>query len=745
MTKSPQKIFGRTEDQTSYLLNTSQTAHPTDLVGPSFCFGMNVPLLSVSVLFQQMAHVQTAPPYYSLLSEKLCDILDEVGVSEENRRQLQEMAKAHEISTRLNLCSISFCSYMVILGCYIFGSLSEGSCTYGSFSDMDILWFIGFVHQDNSQWTDDCFLHLVQDETTPAGYCKLQLLHDRVKSAFKLLQIIYFLPRVFTDDNGRSFLGNTIMGMNHLLHVFKLKQLDKHGPAITTTPETTTILPVDNVYAFKCKSWPDSAAEWLSRPRRYNWPPAHLIDKMKEYGFFLVPVGHSKSRERALEWRISLSLQERLLMFNLSLVQLKCYVLLKLTKKAIIEPMVGEESLSSYHCKTCLFYMIENTPTEFWRKDNLLTCLMSCLEQIADWVKGGVCPNYFIPEENMFDGRLNCQTRTKLAHALSLLIQSNCKFLITIKIDDIGKQINSFCSNAVLSNSLSKRVEATYFNVLRKQLRTCIYYSTLVLNNVPTLLQKQITTSSEQMLKYLSEVRAKVTEYREKETRDILSLTLPYLELNLLTKMATEAKRANDTDKLTDILFSGVWHKISLQSDCLSAKLKQAMYLCVTGFEGPSLDVLQPISNVCQNLMSLCLCSQPTTYFLKGPWLEVFLKGNTENVTKELFFHQYLSPCISISMSEKDIIPEGLVFALDHSEDSLIRSDYIPLLLCDMCVDGKILLHFLLYLNHRKLGMVTDAQQDVVLLQWYLENDVFLGHKDTGYFLLGWCLNDQSQ
>ena len=76
------------------------------------------------------------------------------------------------------------------------------------FSDTDVLSCCGFVHQDNSQWTDDCFLHLVQDETTAAGYCKLQLLHDRAKSAIKLLQVSVQCG-VFTDNNGRSFLENT--------------------------------------------------------------------------------------------------------------------------------------------------------------------------------------------------------------------------------------------------------------------------------------------------------------------------------------------------------------------------------------------------------------------------------------------------------------------------------------------------------------------------------------------------------
>ena len=55
-----------------------------------------------------MAHIQNAPPYYSLLSEKLCDILDEVGVSEEDRRETQESNKAFEICISLSIRSMNW-------------------------------------------------------------------------------------------------------------------------------------------------------------------------------------------------------------------------------------------------------------------------------------------------------------------------------------------------------------------------------------------------------------------------------------------------------------------------------------------------------------------------------------------------------------------------------------------------------------------------------------------------------------
>ena len=95
-------------------------------------------------------------------------------------------------------------------------------------------------------------------------------------------------------------------------------------------------------------------------------------------------------------------------------VQLKCYILLKIIKKELINPN-NPESLTSYHIKTCMLYMKEKTPAEFWRPENLLGCMLTALKVLSRWAKEGNCPDYFIPDENMFD-RLS---ETRYRHSIN--------------------------------------------------------------------------------------------------------------------------------------------------------------------------------------------------------------------------------------------------------------------------------------------------------------------------------------
>ena len=82
----------------------------------------------------------------------------------------------------------------------------------------------------------------------------------------------------------------------------------------------------------------------------------------------------------------------------------------------------NEKSLSSYHWKTCLFYTIEENPQDIWQPGKLLKCVLLCITLMLSWVINGNCPNYFIPSENMFDGRLDhrilCEVETILRELL---------------------------------------------------------------------------------------------------------------------------------------------------------------------------------------------------------------------------------------------------------------------------------------------------------------------------------------
>ena len=128
---------------------------------------------------------------------------------------------------------------------------------------------------------------------------------------------------------------------------------------------------------------------WFNRPRKYNWPSDTLIHQMKSLEFLVVSAGHVRNFERELEWRISLSLQEKLLMRNLTEAQYKCYMFLKLIKRDIIPHWIKEESVTSYNLKTCLFYSIENSQSQFLVPGNLLNCLKEGLNLLLQWTEQG--------------------------------------------------------------------------------------------------------------------------------------------------------------------------------------------------------------------------------------------------------------------------------------------------------------------------------------------------------------------
>ena len=164
-----------------------------------------------------------------------------------------------------------------------------------------------------------------------------------------------------------------------------------------------------------------------------------MINNCKELGCLFVPVGHPHSEEQHLLWRISPSHQERLLLTSFNSVQLQCYILLKLIKKEVIGRLIEGESLSSYHCKTCMLYIIENTPEDFWNPENLVVCLESSLRLLEDWTIKGVCPNYFMPAENMFERRIHGELRLELSKVLQMLVNGKCRYLCLIEDTEFGR------------------------------------------------------------------------------------------------------------------------------------------------------------------------------------------------------------------------------------------------------------------------------------------------------------------
>lgn len=162
-------------------------------------------------------------------------------------------------------------------------------------------------------------LLIVRETNTPAGYVKLQLVINGVPCTHihwpNGCDVNIPLGCLRIDSLGRIVLFDTPSYFEYGLRA-------KNKPA-------TKLGLIDMVVCLRCKTWPLIAREWLCRRRLYGWPTKDFIQENTSLGFFVVKKGHPFSSEKDLEWRISLSLQERNVMFNLSDVQYKCYLVLK--------------------------------------------------------------------------------------------------------------------------------------------------------------------------------------------------------------------------------------------------------------------------------------------------------------------------------------------------------------------------------------------------------------------------------
>ncbi|CAC5408588.1 unnamed protein product [Mytilus coruscus] len=183
----------------------------------------------------------------------------------------------------------------------------------------------------------------------------------------------------------------------------------KHGPCVSDKEQT-----IDIAFCIRSKYLPYNAIPWATR-HRGQWPPNFVIDKIMNYGCLLVPIGPKTVSDNRLLWRVSFSVAEKLLVHSFSFTHFLCYGLLKLTLKRIIDTNSAVKGLlCSYFLKTALFWVSEKVELDIFQLSQIYQCFSLCLEKIISWVKTCHCPNYFIPEQNMFLGKIDRSNNTIL-------------------------------------------------------------------------------------------------------------------------------------------------------------------------------------------------------------------------------------------------------------------------------------------------------------------------------------------
>ena len=187
-------------------------------------------------------------------------------------------------------------------------------------------------------------------------------------------------------------------GRNHKI----LFLVDEGGPAVNVTVFSRegagTML--DMALCLSLPSWPSVASEWISRHRPSGWPSQELVSEIAVEGCSLVPVSPLRS-QTGLEWRTSFSLAEKKLAQSLNDCQKACYLIVKgIWRHYLKHP--SKRGLQSYHLKTTLFWVCEEVPTDEWRREKIGIGVLQILQKLFYFLVNMSCPQYFIPENNLF-------------------------------------------------------------------------------------------------------------------------------------------------------------------------------------------------------------------------------------------------------------------------------------------------------------------------------------------------------
>src|SRR6218665_1601614 len=61
-----------------------------------------------------------------------------------------------------------------------------------------------------------------------------------------------------------------------------------------------------------------------------------------------------------------------------------------------------DEVLCTYHLKAIRLWVCEENSLEWWNSTSVFAFCSECMKILAEWLISNYCPNYFIPDANLF-------------------------------------------------------------------------------------------------------------------------------------------------------------------------------------------------------------------------------------------------------------------------------------------------------------------------------------------------------
>eukprot|EP00105_Crassostrea_gigas_P036483 XP_019920631.1 PREDICTED: uncharacterized protein LOC109617970 [Crassostrea gigas] len=414
---------------------------------------------------------------------------------------------------------------------------------------------------------------LMEDIETSPGFVRLQLLTSPRDTSIESSVVPYNDGMYISCMRWRQRMLSMVSGNK------RFNNTKTHGPCANAFIDE---METDYALCFHCSHWSRLTYYWRKRCNLHNWPPNHVFSDILGNGCHLVPVGNKKAAdENELDWRLSFSQAEQKLVYSMSHTQFLCYGLLKIFLKEVINLDIEEPFLCSYFVKTTMFWLIQIGHIT-WCPDNLLDCFWKCFKYLLQSVHRGVFPNFFVPQNNMFDNKLStvkgAHARRCLLEQLNMYYEMGVTCLLhspTVKTMIEPVICNSFVRIEPLLNHIKSAADTDY--CIRREIYDKFFSQQNIRNNY--LMLRLITVLMNQSF----------TEY---ETLTLQQCTADVLKgtafINLSTSSSSDCtnKKVYRSDRLTCNLL-----KLAGRFGHLSCLLYLAMYFYRTCRYGEALHV----------------------------------------------------------------------------------------------------------------------------------------------------------
>ncbi|XP_052774689.1 uncharacterized protein LOC128213178 [Mya arenaria] len=677
------------------------------------------------------------------LSLRLSRVLEDIGVSRYIRIRRRRTWLMHETLDRIR-DEVDGGNLTI----YTFGSQTEGTTTLGMKSDRDRLACYNHrpVILDWSEWRQrKKNLLVVKNEQSPPQHCWLQW----VQPDLPLQATVGTGPSDMVDSEGRVLMTNTQIEFQE-----RFRQLSESGVIFEHGPSRSWDEMEDYINAFHCASLPEECKFLFCRPRPGHWPRPDTLAMARQTGVFLVPQGYTEDPSRPVkcrsttfhvpvenmyyplykrEWRFSTSIMERLLVFDMNIIQHKVYVFLKMLRKSIIKQVV-DDRFSTFHVKTAILFTIETYPPNIWSEDNLVQCVIYCLTALLRWLKIRLCPHYTISGVNLFTGKLFKHEQYKLHSMITEIIYSNFQCLYTIKMDDLGSRMSSVISSQIIGVD----TRCTLYQVQMVEL-----YRWWAVSFEHTHIGVLINDKSDLYQSLMEHF----------ETLNVLKNNGTKIEQETASLLIPSVCGALASIKASRCIYQGqpVTHSIlqlyqlSFDSDLLSSRLKFASMLycsgqyeaaanCLTYYEG----LMGPA------VWQYCRCGGR-----QGTPLTNELAEKTAITPFKDMLQMYTTLHVTFTRDDIRCVPKHLVYEMfrragdeDRQQRHLaflyVWMDYIV-------IDCVPFLHYLQYLTHTQLNQRDRKLRALNNLYFYISSSKGRGHIDTAWNMLGHCYEQENE